>query len=312
MCLPGCCPETAVIYLPIPLQYLCQNIPLPKKLVATHRCVYPTLWNPLATDSTHDPPTDSLLYNAAHERHCDIIFTLNIQNVNLEICGKMASGNKYCVRIFNLGIRRRWVVSFTPRPLYPRGKIPPGTLWIGGWVDPRAGLDDVEKRKFLTLSGLELRLLGRPARSQSLFFLICIVGGGIKVHSTLRPPMAYCASPGWLWWWRNRRNDWQGKPKYSERTCPSAALCTTNPTCCPYANPGRRSGKPASNRLSYGTALASRYTYYAIPAIVEKASLLIRCLAIDVLLLRAYASAGMCLPSRCLAMGLYVTILWLC
>jgi hypothetical protein len=32
-------------------------------------------------------------------------------------------------------------------------------------VDPRAGLDDVEKRKFLTLSGLELRPLGRPART---------------------------------------------------------------------------------------------------------------------------------------------------
>jgi hypothetical protein len=32
-----------------------------------------------------------------------------------------------------------------------------GTHWIGRWVDPRAGLDDVEKRKFLTLPGLELR-----------------------------------------------------------------------------------------------------------------------------------------------------------
>jgi hypothetical protein len=27
---------------------------------------------------------------------------------------------------------------------------------IGGWVDLRASLDDVEKRKFLTLPGLEL------------------------------------------------------------------------------------------------------------------------------------------------------------
>jgi hypothetical protein len=25
----------------------------------------------------------------------------------------------------------------------------PGTIWIGGWVDPRTGLDDMEKRKFL-------------------------------------------------------------------------------------------------------------------------------------------------------------------
>jgi hypothetical protein len=76
-----------------------------------------------------------------------------------------------------------------------------------------------------------------------------------KVHSALRSPMAYCASPGWLWWWRNWWNDWQGKPKYSEKTCPSAALSTTNPTCCPDANPGRRGGKPMTNRLSYGTAL---------------------------------------------------------
>jgi hypothetical protein len=38
-------------------------------------------------------------------------------------------------------------------------------------MDPRAGLDDVEKREFLTLPGLELRPIGRPARSQSLYRL---------------------------------------------------------------------------------------------------------------------------------------------
>jgi hypothetical protein len=34
------------------------------------------------------------------------------------------------------------------------------------------------------------------------------------------------------WWWicRGRWNKWQGKPKYSEENCPSATLCTTNPT----------------------------------------------------------------------------------
>jgi hypothetical protein len=52
-----------------------------------------------------------------------------------------------------IGTSWRWVVSFTPR------------------VDPRADLDDLEKRKYLTLSGLELRSLGRPARSQSLYRL---------------------------------------------------------------------------------------------------------------------------------------------
>jgi hypothetical protein len=44
-------------------------------------------------------------------------------------------------------------------------------------------------------------------------------------------------------------NDWQGKPKYSEKTCPNGALSTTNPD----ANPGSRGWKPAANRLSYGT-----------------------------------------------------------
>jgi hypothetical protein len=47
----------------------------------------------------------------------------------------------------------------------------PGTYWIGVWVEPRAGLDDVEKRKFLTLPVLELRPLGSLARSQSLYRL---------------------------------------------------------------------------------------------------------------------------------------------
>jgi hypothetical protein len=38
-------------------------------------------------------------------------------------------------------------------------------------VDPRSGLDDVKKRKFLTLPGLKLRPLGSPARSLSLYRL---------------------------------------------------------------------------------------------------------------------------------------------
>jgi hypothetical protein len=46
------------------------------------------------------------------------------------------------------------------------GRFTPGTHWIGGCVGPRAGLDDMEERTFLTLPGLELRPFGRPARSQ--------------------------------------------------------------------------------------------------------------------------------------------------
>jgi hypothetical protein len=77
-------------------------------------------------------------------------------------------------------------------------------------------------------------------------------------HQVLRPLLAYCTAPndrwGWVWsnWWNE---DSQGKPKYSEKTYCSATLSTTNPTWPdPCANPGRRGGKPATNRLSYGAA----------------------------------------------------------
>jgi hypothetical protein len=39
-------------------------------------------------------------------------------------------------------------------------------------MDPRAGLDDVEQRKFLNLPGPELRLLSRLACSQSIYRLL--------------------------------------------------------------------------------------------------------------------------------------------
>jgi hypothetical protein len=44
-------------------------------------------------------------------------------------------------------------------------------------VGPRAGLNDMEKIKFLTLPGLELRPLGRPDCSQSL----CRQWDGLKL-----------------------------------------------------------------------------------------------------------------------------------
>jgi hypothetical protein len=42
-----------------------------------------------------------------------------------------------------------WSASFA-------GHFTPGTHYIGGWVDPRTALENVEKRKCLTLPGLEL------------------------------------------------------------------------------------------------------------------------------------------------------------
>jgi hypothetical protein len=50
---------------------------------------------------------------------------------------------------------------FTP------GERAAGIHWIGGWVDPRAGLNDMEKWKFLTPAGLELRpSVVQPAASR--------------------------------------------------------------------------------------------------------------------------------------------------
>jgi hypothetical protein len=58
--------------------------------------------------------------------------------------------------------------------LHASATLPPGKELarihrIGGWVGPRIGLNDVEKRKFLNLLGLELRTFSHPARSQSLY-----------------------------------------------------------------------------------------------------------------------------------------------
>jgi hypothetical protein len=47
-----------------------------------------------------------------------------------------------------------WSASCASR--FTPGKRASGTHWIGGWVNPRAGLDNVEKRKFLTLPVLKL------------------------------------------------------------------------------------------------------------------------------------------------------------
>jgi hypothetical protein len=55
--------------------------------------------------------------------------------------------------------------------LHNPAALPPGTHWIGGWEDLRACQDVVEKRQFLILTGLELRPLGRPVLSQSIYRL---------------------------------------------------------------------------------------------------------------------------------------------
>jgi hypothetical protein len=80
--------------------------------------------------------------------------------------------------------------------------------------------------------------------------------GGLEsnwVHSALRPLIGLFCQPRVIMMMEKLVEWLAGKPKYSGKTCPSATSSTTNPTCCPDANPGCRGGKPAINRLSYGT-----------------------------------------------------------
>jgi hypothetical protein len=45
------------------------------------------------------------------------------------------------------------------------------------------------------------------------------------------------------------------------KTCPSATLPTTNPTCTdPRSNPDLRGERPVTNRLSHGTAYLIAYS----------------------------------------------------
>jgi hypothetical protein len=58
------------------------------------------------------------------------------------------------------------------RPRFSLGERTPGTHCTGGWVGPRAGLDNEARGKILSpLPGIEPRSPGRPARSQTLYCL---------------------------------------------------------------------------------------------------------------------------------------------
>jgi hypothetical protein len=90
-----------------------------------------------------------------------------------------------------------------------------------------------------------------------IIIIIIIIISGVRLSSLgtaattglfYQPQMIGLCSK---WWNKN----WQGKPAYLEKTRPNATLSTTNPTCPePGSKPGRRGGKPATNRLTYVTA----------------------------------------------------------
>jgi hypothetical protein len=88
----------------------------------------------------------------------------------------------------------------------------------------------------------------------------CSWEGGVRLNplgmSVTIWPIVTSPDEGWWWMWSSWSNDWQQKPKYSDKTCPSATFSATNPTWSDLgSNLGSHCGKPATNHLSCGTAL---------------------------------------------------------
>jgi hypothetical protein len=84
---------------------------------------------------------------------------------------KMYGGVDLQIHVLLISALAGGVLSASCPGRFTPGERAAGTLWIGGWVGPRTGMDAVEKRKFFPVSGLELQPLYRPARSQSLYRL---------------------------------------------------------------------------------------------------------------------------------------------
>ena len=74
------------------------------------------------------------------------ISVTSVSELHLYTPWTLMGKSRYSSTHINLVSRWRRVVNFLPQPLCPLG-IPPGTDWVGGWVDLRTRLDILEKRK---------------------------------------------------------------------------------------------------------------------------------------------------------------------
>jgi hypothetical protein len=76
--------------------------------------------------------------------------------------------------------------SSRPGRFTPRERAP-GTHWIGGWMGPRTGLDDMEKGEFLEPTGTQTRPLGCSAHGQSLYRLRYPDSLEVEIHELISP-----------------------------------------------------------------------------------------------------------------------------
>jgi hypothetical protein len=115
---------------------------------------------------------------------------------------------------------------------------------------------------------LVFRLSGLSSHGDETWVLCALISlGGVTLSpfGTLATiwPIVLAPYDRWWWVWSNHWNEnWQAKQSYSEKTCHSASVSTTNPIWSDLgSNPGLRGGKPAAIRLSYITAIFSALTY---------------------------------------------------
>jgi hypothetical protein len=145
--------------------------------------------------------------------------------------------------------------------------------WIWKSVSCLASLDEMEKISFRLTTGRTFMPDHWVAREKWREIWQGVVGHCLQLHCgrelthctifffygvrwdwvhLVGQPLSATIVPApdgrWWWVWSSRWNEnWQGKPKYSEETSPSATLSTTDPTWPDLgSNPGRRGGKPAT------------------------------------------------------------------
>jgi hypothetical protein len=69
-----------------------------------------------------------------------------------DICWSESTAQPFLTWVLDRG---EWLDSLPG--LFTPGDIVPGTYWLGDWVELITGLDSVEQRKILILSGFEAR-----------------------------------------------------------------------------------------------------------------------------------------------------------
>jgi hypothetical protein len=171
---------------------------------------------------------DTLLFWTAE---CDGRYRARIGNARAMCNGKSVPVHRnmkmYAVRSFNRSTGLRWAVCCILRPFYTR-ETNPWHLWL------------------LDLAGL--KAVWALWEEQCLLFIASRVGLSLFYWGHLWPILPAPGDRwGWLWsiWWNE---DWQGKPKYSKKTSPSATLSTTNPT---WPDPGSNPGAAHEQCLSF-------------------------------------------------------------